>query len=372
MRWRRMQTLVYGGVDEASLVLVRKEDGEEKEDVEKEGEKDNETTPPSGEDEKGCPNIILSKEENKRLAKQWKSTLIVHLLGKRLGYSVMKRKIEMAWARRVSINLIDVGNAFYFVKFFEEGDYEHALTGGPWLIFDHYLAVRTWEPKFKPYANRISKIAAWVRLPRLALEYYDKKMLKSIGDLIGKSFQVDFNTANQCRGKFARICVEVDLDKPLLSEYRLDGELLGIEYEGLHMVCFRCGIYGHAKENCPDRLAEQEHVQEVSQDGNGEKVITGEESTAKVGPNVEEDKFGPWMMVQRWARQNPNIGDQETKDPPKNKEKVTDPDASRYDLLRKGNTDNMPGNQLAISMRRIIHKIKRLNLGGGISNQEAS
>lgn len=67
--------------------------------------------------------------------------LIVKLLGKRISFPIFKRKVEKAWARNASIQLIDVGNDFYFIKFHCREDYDFALTGGPWLIFDHYLTI---------------------------------------------------------------------------------------------------------------------------------------------------------------------------------------------------------------------------------------
>ena len=46
------------------------------------------------------------------------------------------------------------------------------------------------------------------------------------------------------------MCVEVDLTKPLLSKFRLNGRVWGIQYEGLKMICFKCGRQGHKEENC--------------------------------------------------------------------------------------------------------------------------
>lgn len=94
-------------------------------------------------DSRGHTNIIISKEEKEHLARLWKKTLIMKLLIKRVGYMVLKKKIEMVWTRTGSILIIDVGNNFYFVKFHAKDDYEYAFTGGPWLIFDHYLALRS-------------------------------------------------------------------------------------------------------------------------------------------------------------------------------------------------------------------------------------
>ncbi|KAI9120082.1 hypothetical protein K1719_009051 [Acacia pycnantha] len=60
-------------------------------------------------------------------------------------------------------------------------DYDHALTGGPWLIFDHYLTVRPWEPNFHPMRASIDKVAVWVRLPSVLMEFYNKEALTKEG-----------------------------------------------------------------------------------------------------------------------------------------------------------------------------------------------
>jgi len=46
------------------------------------------------------------------------------------------------------------------------------------------------------------------------------------------------------------MCVEVDLTKPLLSKFRLNGRVWGIQYEGLKMICFKCGRQGHKEDAC--------------------------------------------------------------------------------------------------------------------------
>lgn len=212
--------------------------------------------------------------------------------------------MEQAWARNASIQLIDVGIDYYFVRFNCIEDYDFALTGGPWLIFDHYLAIRGWKPLFNPYAERINKIAVWARLPRLTMEYYDDRTLFEIGDQIGTTLKVDVNTKMQARGKFARIYVEVDLDKPLIPFYVLDGVQLNFEYEDIHMVCFSSGKFGHAKENGLDKKVEEHEKQ------NANMISCNKATGSTVDGSTEAEKeddgrYGPWMMVERKPRQRP-------------------------------------------------------------------
>ena len=127
---------------------------------------------------------------------------------------------------------------------------------------DHYLTVRTWHPNFDPLVASIDKVAVWIRLPDLSMEYYDTDVLWKIGDRIGKTLKVDRATTIGIRGNFARMCVEVDLIKPLLAKFKLRRRIRRIMYEGLHLVCFKCGQYGHKQERCPHEKQEDQEVQD--------------------------------------------------------------------------------------------------------------
>lgn len=120
------------------------------------------------------------------------------------------------------VQLIDLGNDFFLAKFGTQEDYEFALTGGSWMI----------------------------RFPDLPVQFYDQEFLNIMGNKIGKTFKVDLTTTMQTRGEFARVCVQIDLEKPLRAHYSLKGRPMRIEYEGIHLKCFRCGKYGREKDTC--------------------------------------------------------------------------------------------------------------------------
>ncbi|KAK4286166.1 hypothetical protein QN277_002760 [Acacia crassicarpa] len=172
------------------------------------------------------------------------------------------------WAKKGVLSLIDIGYGFFVVKLYNKEDYLNALTGGPWMIYDHYLTVRPWEPNFHPAKAKIDKVAVWVRLPKVVLEYYDREALTIIGDRIGETIKVDLNTSNQLRGRFARICVLVNLKEQLMAGFRIDDEEYALEYEGLHLLCSECGIYGHVGEACPSRRKVQSSEEHSGQKDN--------------------------------------------------------------------------------------------------------
>ncbi|CAN1120861.1 hypothetical protein LINPERHAP1_LOCUS17247 [Linum perenne] len=126
------------------------------------------------------------------------------------------------------------------------------------MIGDHYVVLQNWRPYFRPEASTLSTLRVWVRLPGLPIEYFDAAILQTIGDKIGSTVRIDHTTLQGNRGKFARICVEVDLLKPLLSKYRLRRRVRGIEYEGLHTICFSCGCFGHQQDSSPTAKGAEE------------------------------------------------------------------------------------------------------------------
>ncbi|XP_057746093.1 uncharacterized protein LOC130965342 [Arachis stenosperma] len=276
----------------------------------------------------GLYNIIINETTERRLWKPWWNTLIVKLLGRKVGYAAMKRRLETMWGRKGCIDVIDLGQEYYLVKFYSMEDFDFALLEGPWKIYDHYLTVRMWEPNFNPLIASIDKVTAWIRLPGLPIEMYDRMVLRKIENLVGRTIKVDSNTAELSRGKFARMCVEVDLTKPLVGKYLINGREYRVEYEGIHQICFSCGRIDHDQKLCPLKVA-QNNVPSVQ--GEREKELPEKDQMSDKRNNKEDGKkldkgkqvmqesqenFGDWMVVQRpkKGRKGQEAGSSKTKE----------------------------------------------------------
>jgi hypothetical protein len=196
------------------------------------------------------PVIPLDDDELDQWAKPWKKTLIVNTLGKRIHYKVLENYLRRNWSKKGNINISDMADGFFSVQFTDEGDYNHALFEGPWRVADHYLIVQRWRPLFSKNADVIRKVAVWIRIPRLPLELYNAQFLWRIGSTLGTMLKIDRLTSIHSRGQYARICVEIDLDKILAPHIVIRGHKFPIEYEGLHLICFVCGKYGHKTNQC--------------------------------------------------------------------------------------------------------------------------
>lgn len=60
-----------------------------------------------------------------------------------------------------------------------------------------------------------------MRVSNLPIKYYDVGFLTQLGNRIGRTVKVDNNTLQMERGKCARLCVEVDLRKPLVPMFEV-------------------------------------------------------------------------------------------------------------------------------------------------------
>ncbi|XP_050222758.1 uncharacterized protein LOC126672849 [Mercurialis annua] len=242
----------------------------------------------------GMPKISFSEKVKSELSKQWRLTVIVKLLGRPIGYRNLCNRLETMWNFVERFDVIDLENNYFLVKFRNGQDMQSVITGGPWVMLGHYLSVEAWHPEFDCTSDRIRFINAWIRLPRMPIHYYNKKVLRHIGAMVGKVIKIDYCTEAAERGKFARIAVELDLNKPLVSQFRLDGNVQFVEYECLPRICFECGKFGHVKESCPKLIKTTGTSNPISMAA-ADKVDRGNDEGSKEG----NPSFGPWMMVGR-------------------------------------------------------------------------
>lgn len=203
------------------------------------------------------PKISITDDRLKELCRPWKDALILTLLGRPTNLNMMRDRV--AWMLKSdNFELIDLPNNFFVFRSTEKSLSNKLLFEGPWAIQGHYLAVQRWSPNFNPYSNKKSKVAIWIRVPTLPVHMYTEEFMLELGNMVGKALKVDLNTLAQrdnkvnevARAKFARVSVEVDLNKQLKSKFMIRTQLYIVEYEGLNTICFRCGTYGHSQEQC--------------------------------------------------------------------------------------------------------------------------
>ena len=66
----------------------------------------------------------------------------------------------------------DIRNGFFMVKFDTMEDRSKVMTGGPWMLFDHYLVVCTWSPVFIAETKKIERTLVWIRFSSLNMMFF--------------------------------------------------------------------------------------------------------------------------------------------------------------------------------------------------------
>lgn len=165
-------------------------------------------------------------------------------------------------------------------RFFSREDYLHVLHGGPWIVLGHYLTVSKWKPNIRSTEQLTLATLVWVKFPGLPIELFDEEVLSGLGDLVSRAIRVDDTTREAYHGRYARVCVKVDLNKPLIPSITVLGKKQLVEYEGLHLICFACGWYGHRDASCAQGGASPQPPPPA----------------AEPAPGAESSRFGPWML----------------------------------------------------------------------------
>ncbi|XP_013739956.1 uncharacterized protein LOC106442872 [Brassica napus] len=174
--------------------------------------------------------------------------MIVRVLGRNVPIVALNRKLRELWNPKGAMYVMDLPRQFFMVRFEKEEEYLAALTGGPWRAFGSYLMVMAWSPDFDPLRDDIVTTPVWIRLTNIPVNFYHRSILMGIAKGLGKPIRVDSTTLNFERARFARVCMEVNLTKPLKGTVLINGERYYVAYEGLSEIFPRCGIYGHLEE----------------------------------------------------------------------------------------------------------------------------
>ncbi|XP_075649868.1 uncharacterized protein LOC142620377 [Castanea sativa] len=189
----------------------------------------------------GMAAVKLSKATKLRIRSPWANALIIKVFGRSVGYHYLHSRIMSLWKPTERMDCVDLEKDYFLICFEGKDDFDKVLKGGLWLVGGHFLTIKAWNPGFRPSIASVSLVAMWAKLPELPIEYYDKEVLREIGEAIGLVLQVDSNTAMGARGRFARICVQVDLEKLLINTVLIGDDVQPVTYEGISTMCFLCG-----------------------------------------------------------------------------------------------------------------------------------
>ncbi|KAJ0974411.1 hypothetical protein J5N97_016376 [Dioscorea zingiberensis] len=147
-------------------------------------------------------------------------------------------------------------NGFFMIRCSTETMAEDLLLNGPWIINGLVFHLLRWKEHFEPMYEKLTTATIWVHLINIPVEYWAPEHLEPLVSYFGRLVKVDNTTQHMGRAKFVRICIEIDLQKPLKRGVWVrtpkSRTFVSIIYEKLPLFCYRCGVIGHGVDACPE------------------------------------------------------------------------------------------------------------------------
>ncbi|XP_057733751.1 uncharacterized protein LOC130948905 [Arachis stenosperma] len=199
------------------------------------------------------PCVNFTEEAKLCLAERYREALVIKVLDKNYSYTAFSHKLRMVWRIKCGFDLLDVGFGYFMVKFDAGEDREKVMLGGPWLIEGHYVAVKLWDIDFRPCEESFGSKLVWVRISGLPFWCYQEQAMMRIASAIGVPIKVDLATKLAERGRYARVCVQINLGLPVIKHIIVEGVTHVVEYESLNLICNSCARYGHDMAQCLGR-----------------------------------------------------------------------------------------------------------------------
>ena len=129
------------------------------------------------------------------------------------------------------------------------------FRNGPYFMGPRDMYLNKWDLSFNPEKYIPKEVPVWVKLPHLPLHCWNDEDFRTIGNTLGK--YVDKSEPKAPMFSYARICVEVDLEKGLPKAIMLsiDGwnHLQTVDYEQIPFKCKFCHEYDHFAKSCPKK-----------------------------------------------------------------------------------------------------------------------
>lgn len=183
------------------------------------------------------------------------------------------------------------------------------------------------------------------------IHYYYKNIIRRLGGIVGPVIRIDDKKIVAQRGKYARMAVEIDLQKPMVSRFNFNGRVQKVEYEYMPTICFGCGKFDHYRDACTDA----DDIDPL------EKALLIRYTAVEIQANEAIKKFGSWMVVTQRPRTRKG---NENSIPKNQKSSQKQPifQNSRFGLLEAEIEEDSTPNYVGIAMD-INHGNARSTLG---------
>jgi hypothetical protein len=268
------------------------------------------------------------------------------LIGKFLGLwpteKDLARWIKEWWNPKGDYEIQLSSKGFFTIILYNLEDKDRIFDNGPYFYNSAGLFLRFWTDRFSPEQEDFSRAPVWIRLYSLPQEFWLEEILMGLGNTVGQYVKTSEATKIRKYTSYARICVYMDISKPLPGsitlEYQDEDWSQTIDYEHIPFRCRKCHEHGHLFRDCPLNVAAPKSTDAKTKDGFTN--VTGKRKNTQKKPNqssapkaTSKNSFAALNQVQKEAE--PQIPSQA---PPQGKGKDIE---MQHTSLPKASTQSM-------------------------------
>ncbi|KAG5545007.1 hypothetical protein RHGRI_017464 [Rhododendron griersonianum] len=156
----------------------------------------------------------------------WTDCVVGYFLDKKVPFPIVKNIIMRIWEKFGISDVLANDQGFFFFKFSKADAYRTVMKAGPWLIAGKLLILKPWEPQMVLTKEKLNDL-----------------------------------TEKGKRLSFAKICVEINVDSPLLDVVEVEyangaSAFINVKYPWKPSCCSECHVFGHTEASHKVKVAE--------------------------------------------------------------------------------------------------------------------
>jgi hypothetical protein len=205
------------------------------------------------------------------------------LIGKFLGLWPSEKDlikwIQHWWKPKGHYDLQLGSKGFFTIILHNLEDRNQIFEGGPYFYNSVDLFLRFWMERFSPEKEDFTHAPVWLRLYSLPQEFWLEEILAGIDNTIGIYVKASEATKQRRYTAYARICVYLNISKPLPGaitlDYQDDEWSQTLDYEHIPFRCRKCHEHGHLFRECPLNNPTKPSAEDPDKSKDGFIPVTG-------------------------------------------------------------------------------------------------
>lgn len=233
----------------------------------------------------------LSEEERKGVNIRWTSRVkekgveiqpVGKVLSERSAHpEAICLSLGRCWFPLKGLECKELGDNIFLFTFKQESRKRKALEDGPWMFDNDLVVMVDFVPSKRIEQYEFNEVPIWFGVFGLALGKMEEDTTEDIGNLVGRFVEMDTGADGSAIGRFLRVKVHMQINKPIMRGFYLEEEVESdeelereqekknkevrpfchFEYEFLPDFCYICGMIGHVDKTCSIKLKKGELAQ---------------------------------------------------------------------------------------------------------------